>query len=102
MKLLHMKLLRIRLMTLLAYTPTVNEGEARNLFSGFMTPLTSFLLFGIPPLTVVAGMVAGWRYFQLTEEEREQRPLGKSLTSIVKWAIVLYAFPVILRVFGLY
>lgn len=83
------------------YTPTFDNAQAQQTAAGFLTPLTNFLLWAIPSTAVVASAIIGVKYFLKDEEEREQKPIWKSLQKILIAAVVVMAFPLILRIFGI-
>lgn len=83
------------------YTPTVNEGEARNMIEQFVKPATTLALFAIPIVGILAILIVGIKFFTSDEDTREQKPLGKSVVKLIKWIIILEAIPAILKIFGL-
>lgn len=83
------------------YEPGFDGDGAWELANRYIAPITSFLLLLVP---VVAAAVALYSYVQWAlkdEDEREQRPYGKSLKKILIGAIIAESIAAIFKIFGL-
>lgn len=73
----------------------------KNLVNPYIVDFTTLLLWAIPIVASAVALVTGVKWFSKDEDEREQKPLSKSLSKILFWAIILELIPVLFKLFGL-
>jgi len=89
------------LVTIALFIAEIDENAAKNLITGWTTPIINIALFVIPFCGLIAALFAAIKWLQLEEEEREHRPLIKSLKRILFWTIVAELMTTIFKIFGL-
>ena len=90
-----------KLLLVLNYAPSFDNNKAMQTVRAFTTPLINFLYFAIPIVVGLAAVGTAVGFFLKDEDEREQRPLQKSLKKIVLWGVIAYSINIILSLFGL-
>ena len=78
-----------------------DEAAAKDLASSYIQPLTSFLLWAIPGVCVLGCLAKYVTWMGKDDDEKEQKPIEKSLKKYVFWAAVVFVIDIILKVFGL-
>lgn len=96
-----MNQLKLFLIYVMTYTPKFDNNEAQRLARGIITPMTTFALWATPLVAGLAAALTAVQFFSKDEEEREQKPLGRSLSKILKGAVLAMSVPAILKIFGL-
>lgn len=82
-------------------TPVFNEDLAKSTVQAWISPITSFLMWGIPLTTMVVCGLAWYKWNTMSEQEQMQAPLGKRISKIIFWAIFMTLIPIIMKIFGL-
>ena len=78
-----------------------DEAAAKSLAESYITPFTSFLLWAVP-LVCVAGCIGKYiTWMGKDDDEKEQKPIEKSIKKYVFWAVVVESIAAIMKVFGL-
>lgn len=78
-----------------------DENAAKALAESYITPFTSFLLWAVP-LVCVAGCVAKYiTWMGKDDDEKEQKPIAKSIKTYIFWAVIVESVAAIMKVFGL-
>lgn len=81
-------------------TIDIDESAMTDLIKEFTVPITNICLIVIPILGILACLYNGVIWFTKDEEEREQKPLGRSIKKILLLTFVLEALPALLKIFG--
>lgn len=63
--------------------------------------LTNYALWVIPSLGIIAGVAHFIGWLTKEEDEKEQKPIRKTLKKIVTWTIVAEMIPTIFKLFNL-
>jgi|GEM_PF-1511039 len=78
-----------------------DTGTAQSTINSYLDPLRQFLLWFVPVAFVVSALVSGSKWFFMDEQEREQKPITKTLTKLAIAAVVIWSVPVIATILGL-
>lgn len=76
-------------------------GAAWDLVDKYISPLTSFLLLLVPVVAIAAALYTYIQWALKDEDERDQRPYGKSLKKIILGAVIAESITIIFKIFGL-
>lgn len=74
---------------------------AKSLVESFMTPLTSFLLWAVPIAAIAACLASYISWAAKDDDEKEQKPVAKTIKKIIFWAVIAEMISAIFKVFGL-
>lgn len=83
------------------YAVGFDEAAAKALVEQFMTPLTSFLLWAVPIAAIAACLASYISWATKDDDEKEQKPVAKTIKKIIFWAIIAEMISAIFKVFGL-
>lgn len=83
------------------YAVGVDEGALANLVDSFVSPVLNYAMVLIPVAAAVACGVTYLMWLSKDENEKESKPVGKSVKRIIFWAVIIEAVPAILKIFGL-
>jgi cytochrome bd-type quinol oxidase subunit 2 len=78
-----------------------DTGTAQSTINQYLDPLRQFLLWFVPVAFVVSALISGSKWFFMDEQEREQKPITKTLTKLAIAAVVIWSVPVIATILGL-
>lgn len=81
-------------------TINIDENAMTDLVKEFTTPITNICLIVVPIIGILACLYTGVIWFTKDEEEREQKPLGRSIKKILLLTFVLEALPALMKIFG--
>lgn len=99
------KIINALLMSFLFVLPVHAEGFntdlAKSIINQYLDPLRQFLLWFVPVGFVVAALISGSKWFFMDDQEREQKPITKTLTKLAIAAVVIWSIPVIATILGL-
>lgn len=72
----------------------------KTLLSPYFEDFTTILLWVIPVIAGVCALVSSVKWFAKDEDEREQKPLEKTLWKIGIYAVIVELIPVLYKLFG--
>ncbi|MCI6272218.1 MAG: hypothetical protein MR601_04640 [Erysipelotrichaceae bacterium] len=78
-----------------------DEAAAKSLAESYITPFTSFLLWAVPLVCVVGCIGKYITWMGKDDDEKEQKPIAKSIKKYIFWAVVVESIAAIMKVFGL-
>lgn len=78
-----------------------NKGEAMNFVKTYTDPLTSFLLWAVPVIAIIAAIISGITYLIKDEEDRDRKKFSKELKRILFVAIIIESISVIFKIVGI-
>lgn len=71
--------------------------EANN----WLEPLTDVALWAIPAITLLACAVHGISWMMKEDDEKEQKPVRKTIKKIITWGIIIELLPTIIKLLGM-
>ena len=83
------------------YDPGFNTGEAENLVKSFTDPLTTFLLWAVPIICVIACIARYVSWAAKDDDEQQQKPIWKSIKNYIFWAVIVESVSAIMKILGL-
>lgn len=78
-----------------------DEAEAKRLATSYTGPFTTFLLWAVPIICVIGCVAKYITWMGKDEDEKEQKPIGKSIKRYIFWAVIVESIASIMKVFGL-
>ena len=78
-----------------------NKGEAQNFVKSYTDPLTSFLLWAVPVVAIIASVISGITYLIKDEEDRYRKKFSKELKRILFVAIIIESISLIFKIVGI-
>lgn len=91
----------VSILSVYAKDPEFNNAEAQSLVNKILEPLTTFALWAIPAVTLAVLAYNGIQWLMKDEDERENKPFGKTFKKTIFVAVLLELLPTILKIFGL-
>ena len=84
-----------------AYAEGFNTALAQSTINQYLDPLRQFLLWFVPVAFIVSALISGSRWFFMDDQEREQKPITKTLTKLAIAAVIIWSIPVIATIIGI-
>ncbi len=90
---------------LMAMMPTVlvkfNEGLAKQTVKGFIDPITKFLIWAVPLVSLVVCLISFISWFVKDEDEKERHKPFRMIKRIIIVTVIAELINVIYQIFGL-
>ena len=81
--------------------PTPNTEGLKSESKPWIDSFTDFALWLIPSVGIIACIAHGFSWMAKEEDEKEQKPIRKTLKKIVSWTLVIEMVPTIFKILNL-